>query len=37
LVQLGAIAAIRTFLNYLLQRELEAESRLKEAQETSQG
>jgi len=37
LVQLGAIAAIRTFLNYFLQRELEAEARLKEAQGTSRG
>lgn len=37
LIQLGAIAAIRTFLNYFLQRELEAESRLKEAQGASRG
>ncbi len=28
LVHLGAIAAIRTFLNYFLQKELEAEERL---------
>lgn len=33
LIQLGSIAVIRTFLNYFLQRELEAESALQKKKE----